>query len=550
MDGDDGYASDGPPRSYATSPYAKKFSAADFGAHLDLDTFFKRSMSIEAGKTFAHRPSLRLSVFDEQLDSTALPFARQLRRRSKREIFLQLPSSCGPLLPKWPAVDDDLVADLVSKRLLLSFELDPTTLPTDVLCHLATEMFVSVGLPAGLEEFRVRRFILAVRAAMLDNPYHNFYHVFDVMQTTYALATATGTMARLDAWERFALLSAALCHDLVHPKASTLNPQPSTTNPQPSILNINPKTPQTRNLRPQTTNQEHPGVTSGFLSKAGDAAHGYKHLIFRDALLEKHHALRALGVMVDSHVQLLEGLSTEEYYQFRSTVSKIILATDITRHKEYLADLKEFAARRAEDPAAEMDKQLAMELMVKCADISNVIKPEEVARRWALRVTDEFFHQGDAERSLGIEVSTVCDRLATSRVALQTGFIDFMAGPLFTQVGALFPAALQAPLAQLAANRASYSTLSDAELEQSRELRRSSSEASVTHTDEMGGSGGSSVGSHAERCGSDSSDTEAGEASDRGRGLSSSPPRRVEWFMVPKADESERPDPPQHFARV
>jgi len=252
-------------------------------------------------------------------------------------------------------------------------------------------------------------------------------------------------------------------------------------------------------------------VASSFLSKAGDSAHGHKHLIFRDALLEKHHALRALGVMVDSHVALLSGLSTEEYYQFRSTVSKVILATDITRNKDYLAHLQEFAARRAEDPAAELDKLLAMELMVKCADISNVIKPAEVARRWALRVTDEFFHQGDAERSMGIEVSPTCDRLATSRVALQRGFIDYLAGPLFTQLAAAFPV-LQAPLAQLNANRASYALCTDVELEQSRDLLRSDSETSATHTEVGVGGGGSSFGSHGERrverCGSLSSETQ------------------------------------------
>jgi len=54
---------------------------------------------------------------------------------------------------------------------------------------------------------------MQVRAAMPANSYHNFYHVFDVMQTTNALATSTGTMPRLDAWERFALLSAALWSD-------------------------------------------------------------------------------------------------------------------------------------------------------------------------------------------------------------------------------------------------------------------------------------------------------------------------------------------------
>ena len=109
---------------------------------------------------------------------------------------------------EWPAAEDEVVAS--GRLCLLTFDLDPTALPTGVLCHLALEMFFSAGLPAGLAEDRVRRFILAVRASMLENPYHNFYHVFDVMQTTNALATSTGTMPRLDAWERFALLSAAL----------------------------------------------------------------------------------------------------------------------------------------------------------------------------------------------------------------------------------------------------------------------------------------------------------------------------------------------------
>jgi hypothetical protein len=140
-----------------------------------------------------------------------LSAARQMRRH------VEVAGSAGPshwehsagtFLPEWPAVND---ADVASgKQHFLTFDLDPTTLPSDVLCHLAMDMFVSAGLPAGLAEDRVRRFILAVRASMLDNPYHNFYHVFDVMQTTNAFWTSTGTMARLDSWERFALLSAAL----------------------------------------------------------------------------------------------------------------------------------------------------------------------------------------------------------------------------------------------------------------------------------------------------------------------------------------------------
>jgi len=385
----------------------------------DFNEFFARTSGSVAMEANVLCRSMRRSSSDEQLES----LASAASAASNQSLFKVA------ILPEWPAVDADVVAS--SKRHLLTFEIDPTTLPTDVLCHLAMEMFVSAGLPAGLAEDRVRRFILAVRASMLDNPYHNFYHVFDVMQTTNALATSTGTMARLDSWERLALLSAALCHDL-----------------------------------------EHPGVTSQFLSKVGDSTYGgYKNLVFRDALLEKHHALRALGVMVDRDIGILEGLSSEQYYHFRSTISKIILATDMTRHREYVAHLQEFEERRAEDPAVEMDKQMAMEFMVKCADVSNVIKPTEVARRWALRITDEFFDQGDAERSMGMEISATGDRLTKSRVSLQTGFIDFLAAPLFTSLAASFPAArgLDIPLAQLHANRASYTLCSDVDLESVRD---------------------------------------------------------------------------------
>jgi hypothetical protein len=300
MAGDDGYASDG----NSTTSFRCAKSLQDFhGFFVESKTTCTVQVSV--------RRSLR-KVARVKSDGSP-PIEGSTRQQSPvREV-----------LPEWPAVDSAAFA--FGKMHLLTFDLDPTTLLSDVLCHLALEMFFSAGLPAGLAEHRLRRFILSVRTSMLDNPYHNFYHVFDVMQTTNALATATGTMARLNAWERFALLSAALCHDM-----------------------------------------EHPGVSSQFLSKAaGDATCGkYKDIFFRDVLLEKHHSLCALQLMCDRDVGILEGLSSAQYYQFRSSVSKMILATDITRHGEYLEHLQEFTARRAENPAVEMDKQLAMEIMV------------------------------------------------------------------------------------------------------------------------------------------------------------------------------------------
>jgi hypothetical protein len=46
-------------------------------------------------------------------------------------------------------------------------------------------------------------------------------------------------------------------------------------------------------------------------------------------------------------------------------------------------------------PAEEkgIDKQFEMEILIKCADTSNVLKPFPIAKKWAMRVTDEFFLQ-------------------------------------------------------------------------------------------------------------------------------------------------------------
>ena len=219
---------------------------------------------------------------------------------------------------------------------------------------------------------------------MYDNHYHNWYHVFDVMQTLFVLSRRTGVLARLSAWERFA------------------------------------------------------------------------H--FRDTLLEKHHTLRAFEVMVSDATGLLEGISSAQYWEFRNVVSGCILATDFSRHGEYCTAAAQVAA--SGEP---MPKQLEMELLIKAADISNVLKPFPIARLWALRITEEFFTQGDLEKQIHIDVTPMCDRTARSRVKLQCDFIDHSCLPFFTKLAAVYPA-LAHSVAQMLANRAQWERCSDSDL--------------------------------------------------------------------------------------
>jgi len=329
-------------------------------------------------------------------------------------------------LPPWPPVSDEqaLARGVAS---LKECTFNTLAFSSDDLCHLALALFRLSGLPPSVDEDSVRHFILAVRAHMFDNPYHNWYHVFDVTQTSFAFAHLSGAAERFDLFDSFAFLAAAMCHDL-----------------------------------------EHPGVSAPFLANF-EILPG----MIKAEILEKHHAIRAFQIMVDQEVGLLKGLSTVKYYRFREVVTRCILATDIARHKDFLDALTTHitlceAAASNGSPPPTLPPLTEMELIIKCADVSNVCKPAKVARRWALRVTDEFFLQGDVERDLGIDpVTPSCDRHTQSRVASQVGFIDFVCAPYFESMATLYPG-LREDVDRMHENSDIWASYSDAELEESR----------------------------------------------------------------------------------
>jgi len=224
----------------------------------------------------------------------------------------------------------------------------------------------------------------------------------------------SGVLGRLSDWERMGLVTATLCHDL-----------------------------------------EHPGVNNLFLAKSSSAL----ARLYKDSqVLEKHHSLRAFELMVDEEIDLLRGLNTSKYYEFRTMVTRAIMATDMARHAEYVDQLEAIGAGTLAPT-----KQLETELLIKAADTSNVLKPFDVAKRWAIRITDEFFIQGDLERQGGMEVTRMCDRETQSRVGMQKGFIDFVIGPFFAKLETAYPG-LAPCVDNMRSNRVEWDSYTDERL--------------------------------------------------------------------------------------
>ena len=85
------------------------------------------------------------------------------------------------------------------------------------------------------------------------------------------------------------------------------------------------------------------------------------------------------------------------------------------------------------------ERLLVLKMVIKCADIGNVTKGQSYATRWTDRVTQEFFEQGDAERSLGLPVTPMLDRHTASVPKLQIGFYNFIVKPMYEAMDLLVP---------------------------------------------------------------------------------------------------------------
>ena len=127
--------------------------------------------------------------------------------------------------------------------------------------------------------------------------------------------------------------------------------------------------------------------------------------------------------------------TARQYRDFRKIVISMVLATDLTEHFNYITRLNAMrpgslvpaeawaddtptggGADATEDNRLEV-LNLALDVMIKFADLGHAIKPWEQHERWSKWVVAEFYLLGDRERENGWEISPLCDREKDSDLA-------------------------------------------------------------------------------------------------------------------------------------
>lgn len=73
------------------------------------------------------------------------------------------------------------------------------------------------------------------------------------------------------------------------------------------------------------------------------------------------------------------------------------------------------------------------------ADLGHLASPSATHLRWVSLLEEEFFRQGDRERSLGLSISPLMDRAAGGITLSQPGFFTVVAMPLYNALATYFP---------------------------------------------------------------------------------------------------------------
>ncbi|XP_029356509.1 cAMP-specific 3',5'-cyclic phosphodiesterase 4C-like isoform X2 [Echeneis naucrates] len=226
-----------------------------------------------------------------------------------------------------------------------------------------------------------------------DVTYHNNIHAADVVQSTHILLSTPALEAVFTDLEIMAALFASAIHDV-----------------------------------------DHPGVTNQFLINTSSEL----ALMYNDSsVLENHHLAVGFKLLQQENCDIFQNLSRKLRDSLRKMVIDMVLATDMSKHMNFLADMKTMVEMKKVASLGVLlldnysDRIQVLQNMVHCSDLSNPTKPLQLYRRWTDRIMDEFFTQGDSERAGGMDISPMCDRHNASIAKSQVGFIDYVVHPLW-----------------------------------------------------------------------------------------------------------------------
>uniref|UniRef100_A0A672R8A0 Phosphodiesterase n=1 Tax=Sinocyclocheilus grahami TaxID=75366 RepID=A0A672R8A0_SINGR len=301
-----------------------------------------------------------------------------------------------------------------------------------ILSQVSYRLFADTGL---FETFRipVREFMNyfhALENGYRDIPYHNRIHATDVLHAVWYLTTqpvpglpTLTSLSDSDSDGGLALGHTRYLMSRTYPAEEEGHGCLSGLIPALELMALY--------VAAAMHDYDHPGRTNAFLV----ATSAPQAVLYNDrSVLENHHAASAWNLFMSRpEYNFLASLDNMDFKRFRFLVIEAILATDLKKHFDFLA---EFNAKVGDDGCSgidwtnENDRLLVCQMCIKLADINGPLKSKELHLQWTEGIVNEFYEQGDEESSLGLPISPFMDRSAPQLAKLQESFITHIVGPL------------------------------------------------------------------------------------------------------------------------
>ena len=189
----------------------------------------------------------------------------------------------------------------------------------------------------------------------------------------------------------------------------------------------------------------HPGLTNNFhINAQTDLALTYND----NSCLENYHCSKLFNILKKDETNIFEVLNKTEFKGLRKRIVSEIIATDMFYHKT-VVDKAENKIGRIKDgkyifinndeKSVKEEQQNILDFCIHVADVAHNSKPFDVSLIWVELLSEEYWLQGDKEKSLGIEVSFLCDRNDINIPKSQIGFFKFVIIPSFNILNSLLP---------------------------------------------------------------------------------------------------------------
>ena len=192
----------------------------------------------------------------------------------------------------------------------------------------------------------------------------------------------------------------------------------------------------------------HPGLTNPFhINSSSELAITYNDV----SCLENFHASKLFRTIRNPQTDIFEKLTVQDYKTIRKRMIGNILSTDMANHGKIMTLIKSrIAINKAENKTKfELlsgnektkfeEQQSLFDFLIHAADLAHNTKLFNISLKWVELLSEEFWLQGDKEKSMNLPVSFLCDRDNYNIPNSQVGFIKGFIIPTFDCLVNIFP---------------------------------------------------------------------------------------------------------------